>query len=87
MEATPGHPRLFILDSGGGGMPNVFEVAPEEIIGDVRKQGGRGAIDHFAIAVDSPGTLEVVKQRLLDAGAEIGEIEQPATSRRCSVAM
>ena len=48
----------------------------DEIIGERRTQGGRGAIDHFAIAVDSLATLEEVKQRLIDAGADIGEIQR-----------
>jgi catechol 2,3-dioxygenase-like lactoylglutathione lyase family enzyme len=76
MEATPDHPRMFILDVGGGAALNVFEVSEEEIIGERRRQGGRGAIDHFAIAVDTLETLEQVKQRLIDAGADIGEIQQ-----------
>ena len=76
MEATPDHPRMFILDVGGGAALNVFEVSEDEIIGERRRQGGRGAIDHFAIAVDSLDTLEQVKQRLIDAGADIGEIQQ-----------
>lgn len=76
MEAAADHPRMFILDLGGGAALNVFEVSPEEIIGEQRKQGGRGAIDHFAIAVDSLATLEQVKQRLLDAGADIGDIQR-----------
>ena len=76
MEATDEHPRMFILDLGGGAALNVFEVSEDEIIGERRRQGGRGAIDHFAIAVDSLSTLETVKQRLIDAGADIGEIQQ-----------
>jgi len=76
MEATPDHPRMFILDLGGGAALNVFETTADEIIGEQRRQGGRGAIDHFGIAVDSLATLEVIKQRLLDAGADIGEIQQ-----------
>jgi catechol 2,3-dioxygenase-like lactoylglutathione lyase family enzyme len=76
MDATPDHPRMFILDVGGGAALNVFEVSEEEIIGERRRQGGRGAIDHFAIAVDSLDTLESVKQRLIDAGADIGEIQR-----------
>ena len=40
-------------------------------------QGHRGAIDHFALAVDSAATLEAIRQRLLDAGAqEVGEVQQ-----------
>lgn len=76
MDATPDHPRMFILDLGAGAALNVFEASQDEIIGERRKQGGRGAIDHFALAVDSLGALEEVKQRLLDAGAEIGDIQR-----------
>ena len=76
MDATPEHPRMFILDLGAGAALNVFEVSADEIIGEQRKQGGRGAIDHFAIAVTSLAELETVKQRLIDAGADIGEIQR-----------
>jgi catechol 2,3-dioxygenase-like lactoylglutathione lyase family enzyme len=75
MDAEPGHLRMFILDLGAGASLNVFEVAADDIIGDQRRQGGRGAIDHFALAVDSLETLEQVKGRLIDAGADIGEIQ------------
>jgi catechol 2,3-dioxygenase-like lactoylglutathione lyase family enzyme len=76
MDATPDHPRMFILDLGGGAALNVFETSQDEIIGEQRKQGGRGAIDHFALAVDSLAALEEVKQRLIDAGADIGDIQR-----------
>ena len=76
MEAQDDHPRMFILDVGGGAALNVFETTEEEIIGERRRQGGRGAIDHFAIALDSRDELEAVKQRLVDPGAAIGEIQQ-----------
>ena len=76
MDATPDHPRMFILDMGGDAALNVFEVGPDDIIGDRRAQGGRGAIDHFAIAVPTRADLEEVQQRLVDAGADIGEIQQ-----------
>ena len=76
MAATPDHPRMIILDLGGGSALNVFEVTPEEIIGERRKQGGRGAIDHFGIAVDSPATLEQMRDRLVAAGMDIGDIQQ-----------
>ena len=32
MAARPDHPRMIILDLGGGAALNVFEVAPDEII-------------------------------------------------------
>lgn len=76
MDATPDHPRMFIIDLGAGAALNVFEVPAEEIIGEQRRQGARGAIDHFGIAVDSLATLERVKERLVTAGADIGEIQQ-----------
>jgi catechol 2,3-dioxygenase-like lactoylglutathione lyase family enzyme len=76
MDATSDHPRMFILDLGGGASLNVFETSAEEIIGEQRKQGARGAIDHFALAVDSLEELEAAKQRLVDAGADIGEIQR-----------
>lgn len=76
MAATADHPRMAIVDLGGGGALNVFEAAPESIVGDRTKQGGRGPIDHYAIAVDSRATLEMVRDRLRDAGADIGDIQR-----------
>jgi catechol 2,3-dioxygenase-like lactoylglutathione lyase family enzyme len=76
MAAREDHPRMTVIDLGRGAALNVFEAAPEDIIGEQRKQGHRGAIDHYAIAVDSLATLELVKGRLSDAGADIGEIQR-----------
>jgi catechol 2,3-dioxygenase-like lactoylglutathione lyase family enzyme len=76
MEARPDHPRMAVLDLGGGAALNIFETTEDAIIGERRTQGGRGAIDHFALAVDSRATLEQVKTRLEEAGADIGEIQQ-----------
>jgi catechol 2,3-dioxygenase-like lactoylglutathione lyase family enzyme len=71
------HPWMKVIDLGGGSALNVFEVPADEIIGERRRQGGRGAIDHYALAVDTRATLEAVKERLLAAGAqEVGEIQQ-----------
>ncbi len=71
------HPWMKILDLGGNAALNVFEVPAEEILGERRRQGGRGAIDHFALAVDSKATLELMVRRLADAGAqEVGEVQQ-----------
>lgn len=69
------HPRMFILDMGGGSALNVFEVEAAAIIGERRRMNSRGAIDHFGIAVESLDTLQQVKQHLIDAGADIGEIQ------------
>ena len=76
MDARQDHPRMVILDLGAGAALNVFETTPEEIIGERRRQGGRGAIDHFALAVDSLAELERTRDRLVEAGADIGEIQR-----------
>jgi catechol 2,3-dioxygenase-like lactoylglutathione lyase family enzyme len=77
IEKSEHHPWMKILDLGGGGYLNVFEVPADEIIGERRRQGGRGAIDHYALSVDSRDTLEQVKTRLQQSAAqEVGEIQQ-----------
>jgi catechol 2,3-dioxygenase-like lactoylglutathione lyase family enzyme len=75
------HPWMKVVDIGGGAALNIFEVAAEEIIGERRRQGHRGAVDHFAFAVDSRATLERVSERLSAAGAqEVGEVQQLGTT-------
>lgn len=77
MKKTDDHPWMKIIDLGGGASLNVFHVSADEIIGERRRQGGRGAIDHFALAVDSRATLVDVQERLRHAGAqEVGEIQR-----------
>lgn len=71
------HPWMKIVDLGGGAALNVFEVPADEIVGDRRRQGGRGAIDHFALAVPSLDVLETLPPRLVAAGAQqVGEIQR-----------
>jgi catechol 2,3-dioxygenase-like lactoylglutathione lyase family enzyme len=77
MERRADHPRMTILDLGAGAALNVFEASADEIIGDRRRQGGRGAIDHYALAVADRDALEGVRQRLVDAGAdEVGQVQR-----------
>ena len=73
---TDDHPRMANIELGGGAGLNVFEVPNESIIGERRTMGGRGPIDHFGIAVDSRVTLEGLRERMVAAGAEIGEIQR-----------
>jgi catechol 2,3-dioxygenase-like lactoylglutathione lyase family enzyme len=71
------HPWLKILDLGGGAALNVFEVPADEIVGERRRMGRRGAIDHYALAVESRPVLEQVRERLVAAGAqEVGDIQR-----------
>jgi len=73
---TDDHPRMANIELGGGAGLNVFEVPNESIIGERRTMGARGPIDHFGIAVDSRATLEGLRERMVAAGAEIGEIQR-----------
>lgn len=77
LARTDDHPWMKIVDLGGGAALNIFEVPAEDIIGQRRSQGHRGAIDHFGIAVADRATLEAMPERLRAAGAqEVGEIQQ-----------
>ena len=77
MPAAGDHPLMKVLDVGAGVSLNVFEVSAADIIGDRRRQGARGAIDHFALAVESLDRLEELRRRLIDAGADdVGEIHR-----------
>jgi catechol 2,3-dioxygenase-like lactoylglutathione lyase family enzyme len=74
MEQQGDHPRMAIVNMGGQGALNVFEVPAESIVGDRTKMGGRGPIDHFALSVDSEEALLEVRDRLVAAGASPGEV-------------
>lgn len=77
MQQTGDHPRMIVLDLGGGAALNAFEVDRAAIVGERRRQGGRGAIDHYGLAVDSLATLQSLPERLAAAGAqEVGTVEQ-----------
>jgi catechol 2,3-dioxygenase-like lactoylglutathione lyase family enzyme len=77
IPASEDHPWMKVLDLGGGAALNVFHAPADTIIGERRRQGARGAIDHYGLAVDSRTTLEAVRQRLIDAGAqEVGTIQR-----------
>ena len=75
MEAEGDHPRMAIVDVGGGAALNTFEVPASSMVGEQRRIGGRGAIDHFGIAVADRASLDEVRGRLVDVGADIGEIQ------------
>lgn len=77
IQPSEHHPWMKIVDVGGGAMLNIFEVPADTIIGERRRQGGRGAIDHFALAADSKATLELLVERIRAAGAqEVGEVQR-----------
>jgi len=76
MQAREDHPRMVILDLGGGAALNIFEVPAEHIVGDRSRQGGRGPIDHYGLAVDSLAELEATRDRLRELGADTGEIQR-----------
>jgi catechol 2,3-dioxygenase-like lactoylglutathione lyase family enzyme len=47
MAAPPTHPRMVILDLGGGSALNVTEQPAGTIVGDRASPGSRGPIDHY----------------------------------------
>jgi catechol 2,3-dioxygenase-like lactoylglutathione lyase family enzyme len=76
MEAEGDHPRMAIVDMGGGSALNVFEVPAESIVGDRTKMGGRGPIDHYALAVESEERLHEIRDHLVSVGASPGDVTQ-----------
>jgi catechol 2,3-dioxygenase-like lactoylglutathione lyase family enzyme len=76
MEAKGDHPRMAIVDMGGDGALNVFEVPAGSIVGNRGQMGGRGPIDHYALAVGSEEELLAIRDRLVAVGASPGEVTQ-----------
>jgi len=76
MAARPDHPRMAIIDLGGGGALNVFEVPADSILGERRTLGGRGAADHFGISVGTRDRVETARERLVAYGCDVGDIQQ-----------
>jgi catechol 2,3-dioxygenase-like lactoylglutathione lyase family enzyme len=75
-EARDDHPRMAIVNMGGDAALNVFEVPADSIVGDRTTMGGRGPIDHYALAVDSEEQLLAIRDRLVARGASPGEVTQ-----------
>lgn len=73
------HPRMAIIDVGGGSMMNVAEVPAASIVGDRRTIGGRGPVDHFGLAAPSRDALVDLRERIVAAGGEVGDIQQLGT--------
>jgi catechol 2,3-dioxygenase-like lactoylglutathione lyase family enzyme len=76
MAAKDDHPRMVILDLGGGTALNVTEQPAGTITGDRSKPGGRGPIDHYGIAVPTRADLDHIHERLTTANVDIGTIHQ-----------
>lgn len=76
MAATPAHPRMVILDLGGGSALNITEQAAGTITGHRARPGGCGPIDHYGIAVTSRASLDDMRQRLAAAGADVGQVQR-----------
>jgi len=74
VNAEGDHPRMAVVNMGGDSALNVFEVPPGSIVGDRTKMGGRGPIDHYALAVESEERLMEIRDRLVAVGASPGEV-------------
>jgi catechol 2,3-dioxygenase-like lactoylglutathione lyase family enzyme len=76
MEAEGDHPKNAVVDMGGASALNVFEVPAAAIVGDRTKMGGRGPIDHYALAVESEERLHEIRDHLVAVGASPGDVTQ-----------
>ncbi len=76
MAARADHPRMVIIDLGGGSALNVFEQPADTIVGDRRTQGARGPVDHFGIEVATHDDVEAARTRLVAYGCDVGDIQQ-----------
>jgi catechol 2,3-dioxygenase-like lactoylglutathione lyase family enzyme len=76
IPAGDDHRRMVILDLGSGAAINVVEQPADMIVGDRTRSGGRGPIDHYGIAVPSRADLRGMRERLIAAGADVGDIQQ-----------
>ncbi|HEY3261304.1 MAG TPA: VOC family protein [Pseudonocardiaceae bacterium] len=76
MAATDDHPRMIILDLGGGGDLNITEQPADTIVGERTRHGARGPIDHFGIAVATRTDLDDIRNRLTAAGRDVGHIQR-----------
>jgi catechol 2,3-dioxygenase-like lactoylglutathione lyase family enzyme len=76
------HPPMAVLAVGDGAVLNAFEVPADQIVGDRARIGGRGPIDHYALAVANQAALQAVRDRLVQLDASSGEItdQGPALS-------
>jgi catechol 2,3-dioxygenase-like lactoylglutathione lyase family enzyme len=73
LAARDDHPRMVILDLGGGAL-NITEQSASTIAGDRGKPGGRDPIDHYGIAVAPRADLDQIRDRLIAAGVDIGTV-------------
>jgi catechol 2,3-dioxygenase-like lactoylglutathione lyase family enzyme len=76
MAATEDHPRMVILDLGAGSALNVTEQPAGTIVGDRSSHAVAVRIDHYGIAVASREDLTEIRDRLVAAGADVGEIQR-----------
>ncbi|HPU38983.1 MAG TPA: VOC family protein [Microthrixaceae bacterium] len=74
IPSSADHPRMAIIDMGGGAALNVAEVPDGSIVGDRSAIGGRGPVDHFGLAAASRDVLEHLQRRIVDAGGQVGDI-------------
>jgi catechol 2,3-dioxygenase-like lactoylglutathione lyase family enzyme len=76
IAASENHRRMVILELGGGAALNVVEQPADMILGDRTRSGARGPIDHYGIAVATRGDLQEMRERLIAAATDVGEIQR-----------
>jgi catechol 2,3-dioxygenase-like lactoylglutathione lyase family enzyme len=76
IAASDNHRRMVILDVGGDAALNIVEQPADTIVGERTRTGYRGPIDHYGIAVRSRADLFEMRERLIAADADAGEIHR-----------
>jgi catechol 2,3-dioxygenase-like lactoylglutathione lyase family enzyme len=76
IPASDNHRRMVVLDLGGGGALNVVEQPADMIVGTRTQSGARGPIDHYGIAVATLADLQEMRERLVEARSDVGEIHR-----------
>jgi predicted enzyme related to lactoylglutathione lyase len=72
---SDGYPRMAIIYVGGS---RYVKVVEDDAAGAARS-GARAATEQFALAVDSYSDLRQLRERMMTAGVDVGEIERIPT--------
>lgn len=76
IKARDDHRRMVILELGRGAALNVVEQPAATIVGNRTQAGARGPIDHYGIGVATRADLQEMRERLVAADADVGEIQR-----------
>jgi catechol 2,3-dioxygenase-like lactoylglutathione lyase family enzyme len=77
--AADGYPRMAIVELGADRYVKVVEVQAHRAGSAVRASNTHAVTERFGLAVGSLSALRDLRERMVGAGAEIGEVERLPT--------